>query len=215
MAISLRNEAMATPTQTFNVGSQAALNSAIETIDQDGVGNFAINLTGDISVSPDSDPHGLYAIDSNATVTINGDGFTLEGTGAPAADGGSTDTGLAVLAGKVTIESLTIEDTNAKGGDGTGSGGGGAGLGGGLFVGSNASVTLDDVNFQNDQAQGGNGGSGGGGGAGGGNASMLVPNLGGAGQDGVDGEDGEDGEQGANGAGAPGGPGGSGAAGSM
>ena len=77
-----------------------------------------------------------------------------------AADGGSTDTGLAVLAGKVTIESLTIEDTNAKGGDGTGSGGGGAGLGGGLFVGSSASVTLDDVSFQNDQAQGGNGGSG-------------------------------------------------------
>ena len=31
---------MVAPTQTFNVGSQAALNSAIETIDQDGSGNF-------------------------------------------------------------------------------------------------------------------------------------------------------------------------------
>ena len=206
---------MTTPTQTFNVGSQAALNSAIETIDQDGSGNFTINLTGDISVSPDGDPQGLYAIDTGATVTINGNGFTLQGTGQAAVDGGSTDTGLAVLAGKVTIQNLTIEDTNAKGGDGSGSGGGGAGLGGGLFVGSNASVTLDDVNFQKDQAQGGNGGSGVGGGGAGGNASILVPNLGGAGPDGADGEDGDDGEQGANGAGAPGGPGGTGAAGSI
>ncbi|MGB7097367.1 MAG: pectate lyase-like adhesive domain-containing protein, partial [Xanthobacteraceae bacterium] len=206
---------MTTPTQTFNVGSQAALNSAIETIDQDGSGNFTINLTGDISVSPDGDPQGLYAIDTGATVTINGNGFTLQGTGQAAVDGGSTDTGLAVLAGKVTIQNLTIEDTNAKGGDGSGSGGGGAGLGGGLFVGSNASVTLDDVNFQKDQAQGGNGGSGVGGGGAGGNASILVPNLGGAGPDGADGEDGEDGEKGANGSGAAGGDGGSGAAGSM
>ena len=173
---------MAIPTQTFNVGSQAALNSAIETIDQDGSGNFAINLTADISVSPDGDPQGLYAIDTGATVVIDGNGYTLSGGGTAAADG-STDTGLAVLAGKVTIENLTLEDTVAKGADGEGSGGGGAGLGGGLFVGSNASVTLDEVSFLNDQAQGGNGGPGGGGGAGG-NSSLLVPNIGGNGADG-------------------------------
>jgi hypothetical protein len=84
---------------------------------------------------------------------------------------------LAVIGGKVTIASLTIEDTAAKGGDGSASGGGGGGLGGGLFVGPLATVALTNVSFTGDAANGGNGGAGGGGGAGG-NASVLVPPLG-------------------------------------
>ncbi|MFX7820801.1 hypothetical protein ABTK26_21010, partial [Acinetobacter baumannii] len=55
--------------------------------------------------------------------------------------------GFVVTAGKVTFKNLTIINGVACGGNGgTGGGGGGAGLGGGLFVGQNADVTLNNVN---------------------------------------------------------------------
>ena len=78
-------------------------------------------------------------------------------------DGGGTERGLFVYAGKVDIDSLAINNMVAKGGDGGfGAGGGGAGLGGGLFIGANVpgdlgNVTLTNVSFTDNQAVGGGG----------------------------------------------------------
>ena len=69
-----------------------------------------------------------------------------------------------MLAGKVSISDLTIEDAVALGGNGDQSGGGG--LCGGLFVGPAASVALSNVSFKTNAATGGDGGKGGGGGRG-------------------------------------------------
>jgi collagen type I alpha len=218
----------------YNVGSQAALNNAIEAIDQAGAGTFTINFTESINESnglvatgadkgaPTSTP-GIYAIDApDAQVTIDGDGFALNGSAVTAPTNGvGADGGLAIIAGKVTISGLTIEDAAAQGGAGQGSGGGGAGLGGGLFVGSEAAVTLANVSFSNDSAKGGSGGSGGGGGAGG-DSSLLVPDIGGNGNSGTPGGRGSVGTTGnvpgqwgdaPGGNGGPGGPAGPGMAG--
>ncbi|MCC8950229.1 hypothetical protein H8A97_35440, partial [Bradyrhizobium sp. Arg62] len=54
--------------------------------------------------------------------------------------------GFVVTSGTVTFKNLTIVNAVASGGNGgVGGGGGGAGLGGGLFVGQNANVTLNNV----------------------------------------------------------------------
>ncbi len=172
---------------TMTVSTQAELNDAIIQLDQTDSGDYTIALTGDITES--GPPGGIYALDlvSGVNVTIDGAGHTL--------NGGGTSGGLAVIGGKVSIADLTIEDTVAQGAAGDGGGGGGAGLGGGLFVGPNATVSVSNVTFEQDAAKGGDGGAGGGGGAGG-NASLLVPNLGGAGQTGATGGNGATGANG-------------------
>jgi hypothetical protein len=191
------------------VTTQAELNSAIETIDRTSApGTYTITFGGDITEGQAGQPAGIDAISAapGVNVIINGGSHVL--------DGKFANGGLAVLGGKVTIESLTIEDTVAQGGAGANSGGGGAGLGGGLFVGPTASVTLQDVSFQGDAARGGAGGSGGGGGAGG-KSSLIVPDLGGAGSPGASGGGGatgtnagpSDASGGAGGSGGTGGPG--------
>ena len=193
----------------FTVNSQSDLNNAIQTIDTAAGGNFTITFGKDITETGGiaGQPDGLYALDFNIGVSVTIDG------GHHVLSGGGTQGGIAVLAGPVTIESLTIEDTVAKGGDGENSGGGGAGLGGGLFVGPNARVTLNDVLFSGDSAVGGAGGAGGGGGAGG-QSSIFVPPLGLKATDGTDGMPGTPGNgtmamAGGDGTdGTPGGPGG-------
>ncbi|WP_048863318.1 pectate lyase-like adhesive domain-containing protein, partial [Acidisphaera rubrifaciens] len=102
---------------TINVSTQAELNAAIEQVDSAAAGAFTIDLTGNVTEGEAGQPAGLYVIDAatGVTVTINGEGHTL--------DGGGANGGLAVYAGKVTVASLTIEDTIAKGGQGTQSGG--------------------------------------------------------------------------------------------
>ena len=135
---------------TFIVYNQAELNNAITGIEQQGTaGNYTIQFGGDIIEGQSGQPDGIYAISlpSDIDLTIDGAGDTLNGAG--------IDGGLAVLSGKVTIESLTIEDTVAQGQAGEQSGGGGAGLGGGLFVGSGASVALTNVSFQAELRAGG------------------------------------------------------------
>ncbi|WP_420968217.1 Ig-like domain-containing protein [Bradyrhizobium sp. B120] len=102
--------------------------------------------------------------------------------------------GFVVTSGKVTFKNLTIVNAAASGGSGgTGGGGGGAGLGGGLFVGQNADVTLNNVNFGSNTAKGGNGGAvdpaGGGGGGGGIGADGGSGNGGGGGGGGFGGHD--------------------------
>lgn len=168
---------------TFEVASQADLNSAIVTLDG-GLppGAYTIDITANIAETA----AGIDAILIGAGVTLSivGHGHTLDGGGAAG--------GLAVIGGKVSIADLTLEDTVAKGGTGTTSGGGGAGLGGGLFVGPTAAVTLSNVAFTGDAAQGGAGGPGGtrGGGAGG-HSSLVVPPIGDTGAAGAAGEAGE------------------------
>ncbi|WP_249144911.1 hypothetical protein [Bradyrhizobium sp. AUGA SZCCT0274] len=111
------------------------------------------------------------------TLVIEGGGHTL--------NGGGIQRGFFVYAGTVEINDLLINNMLAQGGDGGtsdvgGGGGGGAGLGGGLFVGANVAgnpgnVTLSNVNFSQNAAEGGLGSlnaiigsaAGGGGGLGG------------------------------------------------
>ena len=199
---------MAVP-NNFSVSTQAELNNAIAALD--GVSNpgtYTITFSSDITQSGSAGIDALLAA-PGVDVVIAGGGFAL--------NGGGTGNGLAVIGGKVSISSLTIEDATAQGGKGSGSGGGGAGLGGGLFIGPTASVALSNVSFGNNSAKGGAGGSGGGGGMAG-NSSLVVPNLGGNGKQGTTGGPGTVGAAGPNGPngsnGAPGGNGGSGGAGS-
>ena len=166
------------------VSSQAELNNEIATLDQ-GVapGQYTITFAGDITEGAAGQPAGIDAIllPSGVTLTIDGAGHALNGAGASG--------GLAVLGGKVTIQSLTIEDTKAKGGAGAGNGGGGAGLGGGLFVGPTGNVVLNGVSFASNSAVGGDGGPGSSAGKGG-NSSLIVPPLGLKGADGAAGSNG-------------------------
>ena len=164
---------------TFTNIDTTTLNGAIETIDTGPVGNYVIDISGNISLTTE-----LLAINlpTGSTLTING----ANGSGGTySLDGGGTQWGLFVYAGTVAIDNLAIDNMLAEGGSGGGAfgggayggGGGGAGLGGGLFVGANVasdvgSVTLTDVTFAHDEAVGGSGeeaseSKGGGGGLGG------------------------------------------------
>ncbi len=171
----------------FTVSTQADLTSALTDIDlasslgvigqdyQIAFSSTAITLSADLP---------YISLGSGSSLTILGNGATIDGAG--------QYRGLLAYAGDITIDHLNLTDDAAIGGEGGaggstdnsagdaiygGAGGGGAGLGGGLFVGSLASVTLNDVNFTGDSATGGNGGGydytgddglGGGGGGGGG-----------------------------------------------
>ncbi len=157
---------MPNPSQTLIVTTEAQLDQAIETIDNNSGTIYLVDLTpssGTITLTND-----LPELNTSDTVIIDGNNTTIDGAGA--------HRGFLVFAGNVSIDNLTMEDTLARGGDGGGNsmatGGGGAGLGGGLFVASGGTVSLSGVNFLDDQAVGGNGGTpsssnlGGGGGGG-------------------------------------------------
>jgi len=167
---------------TFNVTTEAQLNSAIEVIDGtltagDYVINFGSSITeGNLSVTETIEPSGstvavlpdLTAIDlhSGVTLTIIGNGDSLIGT-----NGANTFRGLFAYSGNVTVNNLTIQNAAAAGGaggyGGNFAGGGGAGLGGGLFIGKTGTVTLNQVYFSGDKAVGGAGGTSDGGDGGG------------------------------------------------
>jgi hypothetical protein len=107
-------------------------------------------------------PSGLPAIDG--TITIDGNGATLErsGTAAPfrffyvAADPADPSTqGYATPgAGSLTLHDLTLTGGLARGGDASGSGGG-AGMGGAIF--DQGQLTLNAVTLTANTAQGGQG----------------------------------------------------------
>jgi Hint domain len=171
-----------------NPGNDLTLTEAIS--DADGDANGAIINFDPTVFTPGNDTYtltgNLPAIVGNVTIdgtTTDGAGITLDAAG---------NRGLVVQSGILSIENFSIEYAAANGpgggsatGDGPagggGGGGGGAGLGGGLFVEGGADVTLSNVAFADDSAQGGSGGagssnpygaygypSGGGGGSGGG-----------------------------------------------
>ena len=139
-----------------------------------------VNLTTSITLGAN-----LGVIDRD--ITINGNGYTL--------DGGGTYRGFFVGAGSVTVNDLTMQHLHAKGGDGGGGyapGGGGMGAGGAVFVATGASANLNNVIITGNAATGGNGGNatafpgtgiGGGGGMGGngGGPSAISVSSGGGG----------------------------------
>ena len=134
-------------------------------------------LVADIDAANAESAAGTYVIDVNGAsgpIALTGAlpqiklqaGVTLDliGVHGAALDGQSAEPGLYVYSGTVSISDLTIQNAVAQGQAGTryygGGGGGHAGLGGGLFVGNQAAVTLDQVSFKTDAAIGGNGGAG-------------------------------------------------------
>ena len=102
--------------------------------------------------------------------------------------------------GNIVLSNLTIVNGLAKGGDGGDRAGGGLGAGGALFVDINADVTIVDVLFNDNAAEGGDGGSdgaldaaGGGGGLGGDGGEPSTSRAGGGGGGAFEGQDGQDG----------------------
>jgi hypothetical protein len=179
------------------VTSETELNQAIEAADTaTAAGNYEIEIGGQINLLA-----ALEAINLHSDVSL-----TISGGSGGALDGESSQRGLFIYSGDVTIDNLSIVDAVAVGGAGGGGGnsslggggGGGAGLGGGLFVagattrgGAGATsdpdqavvpvVTLDNVSFSDDSAEGGNGsGSSGEYGGGGGGGGLGGPGGGGS-----------------------------------
>ena len=107
--------------------------------------SFTMTLASPIVIDKDIE------IDGGNSVTISG--------------GGATSI-FKITSGNVVIKRLTLRDGLARGGNGaTGGysaamagGGGGAGLGGAIAI-ANGNVTIESVNFINNQANGGNGGN--------------------------------------------------------
>jgi outer membrane autotransporter protein len=137
----------ATPTLALDyiVGTEAELRTAlVNQADGD-----TITFSNDIVLTSGGGGD-LPAIQRN--ITIDGNGNSL--------DGGGAYRGLFVYSGDVRLESLTIENAAAEGGDAGSRGGGGAGLGGALFVNFGATVTVIDVALVDNTAEGGDGGKG-------------------------------------------------------
>ena len=138
----------------------------------DGGATSYTSLLADLQTANGETTPGVYTIKVSGTISLSAalpainlaPGVTLDivGINGGTLDGGNSAPGLFVYKGGVSIDDLIISDAKAQGGAGSASGGGGgAGLGGALFVGSQATVTLDKVNFTGDAALGGNGGAGG------------------------------------------------------
>ncbi|WP_342586704.1 pectate lyase-like adhesive domain-containing protein, partial [Methyloligella halotolerans] len=147
----------------FTVDDQISFSAALARIAQDHSQNHTINIARSFTMTRAVAP---IVLDDGRTLTINGNGNTIDGNGqfrpffvsssSPSTAGGPT----------INISNLNISRGAGIGGSGAA---GGMGAGGGLFVDQNTTVVLDLVNFQNNSATGGaaNGSHGGGGGLGG------------------------------------------------
>ncbi|MVT75951.1 adhesin, partial [Bradyrhizobium cajani] len=144
------NVNVATTATSFTITSAADLAADIAAIDLTGAyshanTHYTFNIVGDLVLSTQL---AAFNLASGDTLTIHGNGHTLDAHGLP---------GLFVYSGTIDIDNLSVINAVAKGGDSTSGGGGGAGLGGGLFIASGGAVTLDNVSFALDRAVGGNG----------------------------------------------------------
>ena len=113
----------------------------------------AVNLAGFLQPL-NAGRNGALGANAN-TLVINGNGSTINGSL-------NSTTGFQVLfaySGTVQVHDLTLANGMARGGRAS-AGGGGAGLGGGLFVNNYASVSLENVTFQDTRAIGGDAGLG-------------------------------------------------------
>jgi uncharacterized protein with beta-barrel porin domain len=159
----------------INVTDGPSLSAAIAQVDGNASASYVINFQSNITLS-NAASNTLKAFNTTSNVTVNGNGFTL--------DGGSVQRGFFVYSGTVAIENLTVQNTQALGGSGGSAGaafvgGGGGGLGGALFVASSGIVTISNVTLLSNNASGGSG-SGGGGGLGGGSGGGGLGGTGGA-----------------------------------
>jgi uncharacterized protein with beta-barrel porin domain len=171
----------------LNVTDGASLSSAIATIDTNPTASgYIINFENNITLTSAAS-NTLNAFNATSNVTVNGNGFTL--------DGGGVQRGFFVYSGAVTINNLIIQNAIAlggAGGNGNEGGGGGMGAGGALFIASGAGVTVNNVQLNGNSANGGAGGTsngatgfGGGGGLGGGGGNGGSSGVGGGGGGGV------------------------------
>jgi len=147
----------------FRVEDQVSFASALARIAQSHSEDHTIDIVRSFTMRAAVAP---IVLDDGRTLTINGNGNTIDGDGqfrpffvsssSPTTGGGPT----------INISNLNIARGAGIGGSGAA---GGMGAGGGLFVDQNTTVVLDVVNFQNNSATGGaaNGSHGGGGGLGG------------------------------------------------
>ncbi len=157
-----------------------------------------INLASMLPILTNSRGININGLNNGMPITIDG-GSTSNTTGdrvffmgvapnTPAAGGGTMTSTANTTWG---ISNFTIQNGNARGGNGGSgfsTGGGGAGLGGGVFLYA-GTLQLNGVNFLNNRAVGGIGGSftsvngvvGGGGGMGGHGGSSSLPGGGGGG----------------------------------
>jgi autotransporter-associated beta strand protein len=179
----------------INVSDGASLSAAIAQVDSNAATSYVINIQNNITLSGAA-ADTLNAFNTTSNVTVNGGGFTL--------DGGGVQRGFFVYAGNVAINNLTIQNTQALGGNGAptgssaGGGGGGLGAGGALFVASGGNVTVSNVVLAGNNATGGAGGaggdgagnSGGSGGGGGGLGGHAAESSGGGAGRGADGDGG-------------------------
>jgi hypothetical protein len=134
-------------TTIYTVASAADLAADIAAIDaasQAGTGSgtaYEIDIAAGAALSETAALPSI-ALNGSDTLTIQGNGGVLNGN--------AQEPGLDVLSGAVTIDNLTIENALTLG-----SNDGGFGVGGGLFVGRNTTVTLNNVSFANDAVTGG------------------------------------------------------------
>ncbi len=165
----------------FVAGDAATLGFAIQLANAVPSTTSTITLTANITLTSALPLIGNTG--ENRTLTIIGNGFTIDGQG--------TNRIFFVNSGTVTIQNTTLMNGNATGGRGGntdirggGAGGGGMGAGGAVFVRSGSSLVLDGVAMTGNSAVGGAGGvqiasgsdssAGGGGGGMGGNGGLGV-----------------------------------------
>jgi autotransporter-associated beta strand protein len=151
----------------INVTDGPSLSAAIAQADSNASASYVINFQNNITLS-NAASNTLNAFNTTSNVTVNGNGFTL--------DGGSAQRGFFVFSGTVAIENLTVQNAQALGGSGGSGGGpvggGGGGLGGALFVASSGIVTISNVTLLSNNASGGSAGVGRGVGAAGGGGGL-------------------------------------------
>lgn len=158
------------------VNSAAALVSALTTVDQNPGTRYEINITSNVTLTAGTT---LPAINTTSPLIINGNNFTINGSG--------VQRGLFVYSGTVAINNLAVVNAAALGGNSSigGAAGGGMGAGGALFVASGGNVTVSNVKLSGNSSTGGNGGAagglGGGGGGLGGNGGNTCCGSGGGG----------------------------------
>ncbi|WP_424630389.1 autotransporter domain-containing protein [Bradyrhizobium sp. SYSU BS000235] len=159
----------------LNVTDGASLSAAITQADSNASTSYVINFQNNITLTAAA-ADTLAAFNTTSNVTVNGNGFKL--------DGGGVQRGFFVYSGTVAINDLAIVNANATGGNGGGAltgAGGGMGAGGALFVAAGGNVTVSNVSLNSNSAAGGAGGfgsgsgftSGAGGGGMGGNGGGL------------------------------------------
>ena len=137
-----------------------------------GPNKVIFNIAGSTSITISSP---LPPIRENlASMDLNGQSVTIDGSASDSSglfawhfSSASATPNFTLVDSTNTGVTLTVS-TTSQGGDGGGGAGGALGAGGGIFVGSNANVELNNIQFGSCQAIGGNGGSLGESGGGGG-----------------------------------------------